>query len=71
MRVIVAEEFFILFIAHAVIHQYAVVAVFYQQAAHGPGTHIVLIGRVYFVPHALGHYAKHGATIKLKVPGVY
>jgi hypothetical protein len=65
-----AEEFFVLFVAHACIYQYAVVAVLYEQATHGPGTHIFIIGRVYLVPHRLRYYPKHGTAIELEVSGI-
>lgn len=67
MQVIIAEELIILFIAHTIVNQNQTVAVFDQQAAHGPAAHVVFISWICFVPDALGHYAEHGATIKFEV----
>jgi hypothetical protein len=38
MQVIVTKEFCILFIANTIVYQYEPLAIFNQQATHGPGT---------------------------------
>jgi hypothetical protein len=65
-----SEEFFILFVAHAIVDQYQAVAFLNQQAAQGPAAHIILVGGIEFIPDAFGDYAEHGATVKLEVAGV-
>ena len=64
------EKLGVLFIANAGIYQNAPVAGIYQQATHGPVAQVIVIGRIEFLPHYFGHYAKHGAAIKLKITGV-
>src|SRR5665213_403378 len=71
MRVVVAEELFILLVAHAVVHEYFVVAMLYKQAAHGPAAHIVFIGYIGLVPHRFWHHAMHGTPVELKISGIY
>jgi hypothetical protein len=63
MEIIVSEKFSVLLIAHTGVYQYQPVPFFYQQTAHRPGTHIIFIVRVEFVPHAFRNNAKHGASI--------
>jgi hypothetical protein len=65
-----AHELLILFIANAIINQYQPVAILYEQATHGPGTKIVFVGRIEFVPDRFGHYAKHSAAIQLEITGI-
>src|SRR3954467_9433537 len=66
MKVIVTEEFVVLFITDTVIYQDQAFAVFYEQTTHGPGTHIILVCRIQFMPDAPGYYAIHSATIQFK-----
>ena len=70
MEIVVAPEFSILLIAIAIVYQYQPVAIFYQQAAKRPTAEIVIIGGVLFVPHAFGHYTKHGAAVELEKTGI-
>lgn len=64
------EKFRILFVANAGINKYASGAGIYQQATHSPVAQVIVIGRVEFLPHYFGHYAKHGAAIKFKITGI-
>jgi hypothetical protein len=71
MHVVVREEFFILLITHAAVNQDFSFPFFDQQATERPGAHIVLIGRVQFVPDRLGYYTEHGTAVQFKITGVY
>jgi hypothetical protein len=70
VQVEVPAELLVLLVADAVVDEQQAGPVFNQQAAHGPGAHVVGVGRVQLLPQALGHHAEHGATIKLKQTGV-
>jgi hypothetical protein len=56
-----------LFGANPGIHQDLAISGIDQQAAHGPGAKVVFIRRIEFLPHALGHYAKHGTAIEFEI----
>lgn len=70
MQIVVGEEFFILLIAHAGVDKNEAIPAFYQQAAHGPGAKVALIGRVERLPERFRHHAEHGAAVELEMPGV-
>lgn len=63
MKIVVAEEAGILLIADTVVHQYELVALFDQQATHGPGAEIILICRMDLTPKRLWNDAEHGAAV--------
>jgi hypothetical protein len=50
MQIIMTEKFRILFVADAIVYEDKALAFLDQQAAHSPGTEIVLIGRMDFAP---------------------
>jgi hypothetical protein len=54
----------ILLIANPGIYQNFALTGIDQQAAHGPGAEVVFVGLVHLLPHASGHYAKHGTSIE-------
>jgi hypothetical protein len=64
------EEFFILLIAHAGVDKYQPVAILNEQATQGPAAHIIIVGVVYFIPNAFGHYAEHGAAVQFEIAGI-
>src|SRR5262249_1878056 len=66
MEVVISKEFRILFVADAIVHEDQLIPFLYQQATHGPGAEIVLVGWMNLIPQGLGHYAEHGAAIQLK-----
>ena len=70
MKIIMAKEFFTLFVSNATIDQCQPVPLLNQQATHGPGTKIVGISRVGFLPDHFGNHSKHGSAIQLEVTGV-
>jgi hypothetical protein len=70
MEVIMTEKLFILFVADAVINQHELVTIFNEQASHGPGTHVIFVGRVQFVPNGFRNHAKHGATVEFEHSGI-
>ncbi len=70
MQIVMSKKFIVLLIAHAGVNQDEPISVLYQQAAHGPGAKVALIGRVKRLPERFGHHAKHGATIELEMPGI-
>jgi hypothetical protein len=66
---VMAEEFFALFVPDAVVDQNSAVSVHHQQTAHGHIDHVVFVGRVMFAPQRFGDNAKHGAAVKLEISG--
>jgi len=66
VQMIVTEKFGVLFVAYAIIDQNQAVTVFHEQTTHGPGTQIILVCRICFLPDDFGYNTKHGATIQLK-----
>ena len=65
-----SEKFFVLLITNAIVNQYLLVVILDQHASHSPGTEIIFICRVKFVPDYFRHYAKHGAAVKLEMAGI-
>ncbi len=70
VEMVMTEEFRILLVADAIVDEDEPVAVFHQHAAHRPGAHVIVVGRVEFVPDAFGHYAEHGAAVELEEAGI-
>src|SRR5450432_169235 len=66
LQLIMTKEFCVLFIPNTRINQDESFPVFYQDAAKSPGAKIICIRRIRLIPDRLGHYAKHGAPVKLK-----
>jgi hypothetical protein len=70
MQIIITEKFSILLVANSIVHQDQLCAILHQQTAHSPGTKIVGIGRIGFIPDELGNDTKHGASVELEIAGV-
>ena len=69
VQVVMAEEFFTLFVPDSVVDKYAAIAIDHQHTAHREVDLVVFVGRIHFVPDGFGHYAKHGTAIELEVAG--
>ena len=67
---IMGKELFVLLVAEAVIDEDLTIAGIDEQASHGPVAHVVLIGRVQFVPNGFWNNAEHGATIEFEITTV-
>jgi hypothetical protein len=67
---IVAQKLCILFVADTIIDENQFAAIFDQQASHGPGAKIVVIGRIGFRPERFGHNTEHGTAIQLEKTSV-
>ena len=70
MQVVVSEEFFVLLVTQSRVNQDQSVAVLDQQAAHGPGTEVFLVGGIVLVPKYLRHDAKHGPAVEFEKSGI-
>src|SRR6185312_1355215 len=70
VQIIITEKFSILLVANSIVHQDQLFAILNQQTAHSPGTKIIGIGRVGFIPDEFGNDTKHGASVELEVAGV-
>jgi hypothetical protein len=70
MHVIKREKLLILLVPHARINKHQSIFVLNKQTAHGPGAHIVLIGRIFWLPERFRNNAKHGSSIEFKVTGI-
>lgn len=64
------EKFIAFFIAHSSVYEDISVFVLHQQATHGPGAEVVVVGRIEFLPDSFGHNAKHGAAVQFEKAGV-
>lgn len=71
MEIIMGKEFFALFVSDSGVNQSEFVAVFYQQASHGPGAHVVIVCRIGFLPNGLWYNTKHGAAVQFEHAGFY
>jgi hypothetical protein len=71
MQVIVGEKPRILLISYPCIYQNYPISFYHKKATHGPGTKVIFIGRVSFLPQLLRHHTKHSAAIELKESGIY
>jgi hypothetical protein len=70
MQVIIAEKFIVLFVTDPRINQDKPFTIFYQQAPKSPGTKIIRICRIRFIPDGLRYYTKHGTPIEFEKAGV-
>ena len=68
---IVRKKLFTLLVANTGIDQNQTILIFDQQAAHGPCTHIVVVGRIGFGPERFWNNAKHRPTIQFKKASIY
>ena len=66
----VAKKLGVLLASDAGIDERQAIAIFYQEAAHGPGTKVLGVGRIGPLPKCLRNHAKHGAAVELKKAGV-
>ncbi len=70
VRLVVAEKFLTLLVAHARVDQDQAIAVLDQQAAHSPGAEVVGVGGVVFLPKHFRDDAEHGPAIEFEKSGV-
>jgi hypothetical protein len=70
MHEVMRKKLVVLLVAHSCVDKDEAIAFFNQHASHSPRTHIILVGRIKWMPHRLGNYAKHGATIEFEVPRI-
>jgi hypothetical protein len=66
-----AEEALILLISYAGIDKYKPFPIFYQKQPHSPGTQVIIVSRVEFIPDRFGHNAKHRAAVEFEITCVY
>jgi hypothetical protein len=67
MHEIMGEKLIVLYVAHAGVDQNVAIPIFYQHAAHGPRAHIVVVGRIKWLPQRFRHHAKHSAAVEFEV----
>src|SRR6056297_217301 len=70
-EIIITKEFFGLFVAQSVIDQNKPVTIFNQKTTGGKVNHIIAICRIGPVPNRFRDYTEHGASIQLKITGLY
>jgi hypothetical protein len=70
MKVIMPEEFRVLFIANAIVYQDQPFSIFDQEAAHCPAAEIELVSGIELVPDGFGNNAEHSASIELEISSV-
>jgi hypothetical protein len=70
MQIIITEKLCILLVANSIVHQDQLLSVLNQQTTHCPGTKIVGICRIGFIPDKLGNDTEHGTSVEFEVAGV-
>src|SRR6056297_2560165 len=70
-EIIITKEFIGLFVAQSVIDQNKSVSIFNEKTTGGKVYHIIAICGIGSVPNRFGNHTEHGASIQLKITGLY
>jgi hypothetical protein len=61
------KKLVVLIVAHAGVDQNEAIHIFNDHTAHGPRAHIVVVGRIKWLPQRFRHHAKHSAAVEFEV----